>query len=1111
MQMHNQLLGNIRYQTTGIDALDELLDSANGLEVRQERSGIAYFDKIGYFGVIFGAAGSGKSILGVQLSCSFVSRIAEMSAANDRSRKRCAVYLTQEDPGLIYAKIRDFGFLDGSCPIYVEGMRVSGSGAETDQGFHEPGLHILQMPLEVELQRHKLENIFNALAQAIPRKDDKPSSEFFVCIDNAETIEDEVYLSIAARGASAEQKPNAYGVKTRKDQNFFKLLRAHCAGLQINSFFIFEEKGEAGVGAENRDLSTTAQAYAADIVIRLGMHIFPTGYKERTIEILKAKNQYYRRGRHHFSIVGQANRDENGAVGIVIYPSMATQLYKSRSRQAQSGSPKELENLPRCTLGIPELDGRIATELRLTSHSGHVDGYLEPGTVTVLVSDLDIRANDIALHFAFQNIVGDQKPPLYLSLVHQQNTLSSALKRFKLFEKGPTLERYDPRRRAGNFHHFAPEHISEGKLIRDISAMVGLKKDAKGRRIVVDNLFGIKARWPLIQDVHHFLATLFSLFRERQVVALVVDMVEVGEGRNPIGESFAAGLADNVFTLRHVELHSKAHTAFSVIKLLGKGTPTHLWDIAEERADNAHGGLSVLRARDTFAFYRNMLTGSAEPVGITLSLHADCEGSPLDEFLKVKHMALSQPSGRVVHLHRYLRDQYSHFQNSLILASAHPLSDSHIISVDETWIEQLLENDLLEEIGEYLKDDEFKRWQFDNRAAYVTAAQDLAFTYLSKTRGLPPDYGKWYLVPDRNNCGVLCFDEDAWGSVLKDNSGRRLVERVMGELGPLPRPGRVRGWVKRIGAQLRWRHIVTLQRELATSETYSSDPGVFTFCMDQMESCASFLIELALSDKAGKRLVGKDRRLDFVDNVRWRVALVRLLELLDNQEIAHLASGKFRQSIHEARFLFSRQWFSTWGTHRFYTENGHQSGLRNLILAELPKGDGKSYPTPVSGAWYLGILKGSVAVRAGVQIIKQFTSDEDNLFKANRGIGLPVRRSWYERKSRADLHADLPYRKQFAKIADAQAEIGSKRGRAMYSNRVMNGDFPFYRMHIKNYDAVAPILWGMMVEAARANLNRKPSQEPTGINEILKSAQKRYKVLMELRESERKSGIVRSP
>ena len=137
---------------------------------------------------------------------------------------------------------------------------------------------------------------------------------------------------------------------------------------------------------------------------------------------------------------------------------------------------------------------------------------------------------------------------------------------------------------------------------------------------------------------------------------------------------------------------------------------------------------------------------------------------------------------------------------------------------------------------------------------------------------------------------------------------------------------------------------ITGTRPAATPDRF---PGVFTFSMENGESCVSFLLELVLSglDESETAAFLDDRRLNWKtsgDAVNpWVRALVQMLSLLDPWDIHRLADAWLRPSPCERPCLFSRQWFSSWGV----------LGLRfpHLRIFELPPGR-LGAPTPVSGA-----------------------------------------------------------------------------------------------------------------------------------------------------------------
>jgi hypothetical protein len=78
---------NLTEVRTGIRSLDDLLAGR----------GIRYLSSHGYFGVIFGSAGSGKSILSLQVCCGFAWD--PQNSRQARPACPCAIYTWRSQPG----------------------------------------------------------------------------------------------------------------------------------------------------------------------------------------------------------------------------------------------------------------------------------------------------------------------------------------------------------------------------------------------------------------------------------------------------------------------------------------------------------------------------------------------------------------------------------------------------------------------------------------------------------------------------------------------------------------------------------------------------------------------------------------------------------------------------------------------------------------------------------------------------------------------------------------------------------------------------------------------------------------------------------------------------
>jgi KaiC/GvpD/RAD55 family RecA-like ATPase len=807
---------------TGIDTLDDVLDG-----------GIRCLPGKGMLGVIAGAAGAGKSILALQMCCSFLLNRRQTSPTKPYG----AVYITHEDPESIEAQVEDFTYFrsksddDGSPPISIEKDRLH-SLLEPLEG--KPTLHICRVPLDKEQQGRVLQNIFDTISQRIGNLADSekdPLGNVLVCLDNIRTIQNEALL--AAMSGLVDNSPRGHQTDSQKNGNFYKELHQYCVKRKLHTFLVMEEDIPEGVDPERYEISYRPEVFAADIVIRLGIRTYSTEYRERFIQIVKAKHQFYYRGKHHFSIVSKdgGGRKKEERHGLVVYPSIPMQLsllQNSKSRQGSGpgeGATSEAQRkggvFDRLTLGIDSLDGKIADAVPLKLEGGK--GYIRPCTNSVLVCDLDAMATIIGLHFAIGGGVApaatSDSRGIFISFKHKREDIKGIAERFFPDNLDEKLTVYD----------FPPEYISGHKLLRDITELITEKQDNKPGplRVVLDDVFELQCKYPLITDTRGFLASLFEVFSGKGLTSLVVDTVEVGEGRNPIESSFAAGLADSVFLLRHVEFHSQPHRVFSVLKLVDLHTPDNLWDLKEVRPSD--GDRYKLLAEDTFALYKNVLTGRPEPITITFSLYNDEENSPFHAYLQGQIESLRHSFGESLHVNLFGADDYSRVQNLLAAAETLPRGDCHIVALDEFWLRQLIQRKRLEDLTEPIRKLPAEEKLVAEKGDYVCAAHDIALHQLQ----LP--YDRWYAIPARNNCGILCFDKGTVRSRFEQTKGWSAMEAWMGN----PE-----------AKTITWDSLIALKEGRGKD---GRPQTFFTFCMDQIESCVSFLLELALAYEAGDK------------------------------------------------------------------------------------------------------------------------------------------------------------------------------------------------------------------------------------------------------------------
>ncbi|PTY02116.1 hypothetical protein DB347_24655 [Opitutaceae bacterium EW11] len=1027
---------------TGIPSLDRLLLSPapsgeNGNAPGGE-FGIAHNPETGFFGVIFGAAGSGKSVLALQLCCRFGFAAARPSGAAQ------AVFVSEESPQTVLEKIRAFGFVDDRA------LRRIGFDLHS-AGNPECPLVVIQMPIDPAKQRLKLTAVFERLTDSM--KGGMAGRKALLCIDNADILKLESMLG--ERQAAAGEA----GAGT-----IYKRIRNRCAELGLNVWLTFEEQTAASQTAEEAQIATTPEAYAADVVFRLGVKVFPNGYRERSFEIVKAKHQPIRRGRHHFSIRGGTRKPPHG---FVIYPSLATQLHVLGGRDGPGGEPHAASaaSARDYTLGVDTVDRAV---LALNSE-GKAPGYIQQGTVSVLVSDLDSIASELAMHFALQ----DADTTLYLTTLHRAPVLQRMKAGYTAFAD-----------RVLAVKEMLPEHVSEGKLLSDLDEWIrdvqkagialkpGQTKSAK--RVVLDNVFEWRGKFPLIRDSSHFLAALFDLFRKRDIAAFVVDMVEVGEGRNPLASSLAAGLADHVFVLRHVELRAETSKVFSVQKLASLREPQSVWELKRtpER----------IVAEDRLSFFKGVLCGRLEPVQINLSLFAESVGSPLDQYISTHTRILQATFGQRIQVNVSNSQDYAAFQRNVVTHYLNALGDCQVVSIDEIW---------LKELGTQYLEPLPVGGRLSRR--FVTAGHQLAFG---------ADSPECYAIPERNNVGVLTFDPEVatlvdidgisppadpasvtWFDIAKRQRAYiRWCDRTVPEC---RRIGFYRGWEPGFPApalSASQEKPSAPASEPAGAHVPSPPAGVFTISMETGENCVSAYLEMVFAalDRKGHLLkrhsgiLDWDAKLDLKwaqsgckdapdlfpsEDTAWTAALLLLLSTLTPWDLMRLAHCWYRPTNSEHRYLYSRQWFSNWGT----------LGLSRpgLSFHELPPG-ATGEPTPASGAWYFGILKGSTAINAGMKIIEQMTLAEDELHRYHRGIALPVSEIHYARTDGIIVRRPIPYRRAFAQFGRMYNRRSSDIARIAHDSRC-----PFYRQTIDNYNDVSRLLMGLIVRVANEAVSGK--------------------------------------
>ena len=466
---------------------------------------------------ITGGAGSGKSLLAFEM----VAR-AWLEGADGTT---CLYYSVEQSPDDLHMKL----VADFDC--YGYDVQIKTLPREVQ--------HTLCLEIETEERRSRL-----VITQANPanlQRDRGPMVDLdwihaeignyrltgrvhMVCIDNVGLLVTDL----------------DYYQKRRMLLETRRLLMAQ----RIHGIFVQEE-----VDPRSMHLPS-AEEFSTDLLIRLSFMNELGAFKARSIEIQKARHQYYYRGQHHFSIAGRGiqrdvylgARNERGP-GIHIYPSVAAQLSIARDSagfHVPSRGDRPLD------LGHPDINAAFLNETGPTH-----------GSSTVLIAEPGTRYTFLAMRFlAAAHAAGEdtmmvstkEDPDALARLCQRESALRS------LIDNRGEL---DPRLRMLYLH---PEFISAGKFTWDLLRVAegghfGATNRGVVTRMVFDNIYRLHDRFPLIDERSFMVPALLDLLRYRNITPLFIDLVPPGSarGRADFNPSQYMTTFDNVLHLFYLD------------------------------------------------------------------------------------------------------------------------------------------------------------------------------------------------------------------------------------------------------------------------------------------------------------------------------------------------------------------------------------------------------------------------------------------------------------------------------------------------------------------------------------------------------------------------------
>jgi KaiC/GvpD/RAD55 family RecA-like ATPase len=141
-----------------------------------------------------------------------------------------------------------------------------------------------------------------------------------------------------------------------------------------------------------------------------------------------------------------------------------------------------------------------------------------------------------------------------------------------------------------------------------------------------------------------------------------------------------------------------------------------------------------------------------------------------------------------------------------------------------------------------------------------------------------------------------------------------------------------------------------------------------------------------------ERTLSKGKLVDVAD---------RLVGVDGSTEVAPVHDSKFERPIRvESNCIIWRHWFST--LNQMLSER-REVDLSEIVVSPLPN------HVSIAGEWYLGIPSQSVAKEFAERLIKDALSPQHEMERLRRGVGLPIRKSFYESRDADDVVLLGPY------------------------------------------------------------------------------------------------------
>jgi len=330
-----------------------------------------------------------------------------------------------------------------------------------------------------------------------------------------------------------------------------------------------------------KELESTTQEivpfeeYLCDAVIRLDYQLADDCRRRRYVEVLKARGQAHRAGRHGFELTSE---------GAVVYP-----RYDPLPREVG-----EERRLTRTSIGVPGLDAML-------------DRGPWAGSSTLVAGSAGVGKTTLGLQFVCEGADNDE-PAVFVSFEESPAKLVRLAAGF-----GLDLVQLESEGKLKLMHR-SPMTVNFEKLMIELEDEI---EQMPARRVVFDSLTDLEMAMTDSGSLRQAVHCLADMLDRHQVTALLTTEVPELFGQTYVTSEHISIIVDGIILMKYLELDSEIQRAVSVLKMRGCDHDKGIW-----RYTIGDGGINV---QSRFEGAEGVMAGAARATTVTLSVRSFTE------------------------------------------------------------------------------------------------------------------------------------------------------------------------------------------------------------------------------------------------------------------------------------------------------------------------------------------------------------------------------------------------------------------------------------------------------------------------------------------------------